>query len=235
MACANMKGKLVDIHDATDQQILLSYIQGADFSYWTAIKSRTPDLFHPDGSSFSVLSPWMSDYPYAPGDVCVLLDSSSGYRGEFHTCAEHQNYICESDIDLCGPTECQNGGNCIACFSDFSMCRCHPGYTGAFCEIDIDECSSSPCQNGGTCVDGVNAFSCNCVRGYTGVFCETDIDWCDPDPCPSGWMCVDGVPGFHCDAPMRVGTTSTFCSSFPCGPGWICAEKDQNGYSCTRE
>ncbi|XP_019642897.1 PREDICTED: uncharacterized protein LOC109484117 [Branchiostoma belcheri] len=198
-ACTDMKGRLIDINDESEQQILVSYIPGTSgVSYWTAIKSRTPDLFYPDGSQFSPQSSWMSGDPYAPCDVCVLLDSASGYKGQYHSCSEHHSYVCESDVQLCSPNVCLNGGNCTWCFSDYSMCDCPSGYTGDFCETDIDVCSSSPCQNGGTCVDDVDSFSCTCAHGYTGSFCEADIDWCDPNPCPSGWNCVDGLMGFHC-------------------------------------
>ena len=110
-------------------------------------------------------------------------------RSVFQQFAFCRDFTCNSDIDECASTPCQNDGTCFDGIDGYA-CLCIAGYTGDVCEIgelasrsglvssistflDIDECDSVPCQSGGTCSDGINEFTCNCVPGHTGVLCET--------------------------------------------------------------
>ncbi|XP_066287644.1 fibropellin-1-like [Branchiostoma lanceolatum] len=232
-ACGNLGGQLVDIWETSEQQLLASLVQRkTSVSHWTVMKSPLPPLLHADGSLLSVQAAWMSGNTYGPFDVCVLLDYQHNFTGSYRACAEEHNYICESTIVPCHPHVCQNGGNCSSCFSNTTMCDCHPGFTGVFCETDMDECASNPCQNGGRCLDHVNSFSCDCRRGYYGDLCENDINYCDMNPCPPQWVCVDQVEGFHCDAPVKLASGTTYCTASPCGPGWNCTEDGPTGFSC---
>ncbi|CAH1266832.1 NOTCH3 [Branchiostoma lanceolatum] len=232
-ACENIGGQLVDIWETSEQQLLASLVQRkTSVSHWTVMKSPLPPLLHADGSLLSVQSAWMSGNTYGPFDVCVLLDYQHNFTGSYRACAEEHYYICESTIVPCHPHVCQNGGNCSSCFSNTTMCDCHPGFTGVFCETDMDECASNPCQNGGRCLDHVNSFSCDCRRGYYGHLCENDINYCDMNPCPPQWVCVDQVEGFHCDAPVKLASGTTYCTASRCGPGWNCTEDGPTGFSC---
>lgn len=54
--------------------------------------------------------------------------------------------------DLCEPSPCLNGGQCVDTLFD-RHCVCKNGWNGTFCEQEINECAQNPCKNGGTCRD----------------------------------------------------------------------------------
>lgn len=79
-------------------------------------------------------------------------------------CAEgFEGKRCETKVDYCEQTGCQNGGTCVG------FCRCTGNYTGKYCEIDL--CKDVVCNNGGTCKGG----DCACASGYNGPKCDTLI------------------------------------------------------------
>ena len=69
-------------------------------------------------------------------------------------------------------TVCMNG-ECIQ-ENEYSICQCHPGFTGEICDINIDECLSANCAHG-DCTDGDNMFICECDTGYLGLLCDIPV------------------------------------------------------------
>ncbi|CAH1802347.1 unnamed protein product [Owenia fusiformis] len=85
--------------------------------------------------------------------------------------AGYTGSLCESELNECLSSPCQNG-ECNDAFNNY-ICTCREGFTGRHCEKDINECESNPCLNEGNCIDRENGYECNCVPGYTGTKCET--------------------------------------------------------------
>ena len=69
-------------------------------------------------------------------------------------------------------TVCMNG-ECVQ-ENEYSICQCHPGFTGEICDINIDECLSANCAHG-DCTDGDNMFICECDTGYLGLLCDIPV------------------------------------------------------------
>ena len=69
-------------------------------------------------------------------------------------------------------TVCMNG-ECVQ-ENEYSICQCHPGFTGEICDINIDECLSANCDHG-DCTDGDNMFICECDTGYLGMLCDIPV------------------------------------------------------------
>ncbi|ROL55243.1 Protocadherin Fat 3 [Anabarilius grahami] len=78
---------------------------------------------------------------------------------------------CETEISVCMPNPCQNGGVCKPIGNAF-ICSCKRGYTGATCEEDVNECERELCENGGVCVNTFGSFYCNCTPGFVGSACS---------------------------------------------------------------
>ena len=111
--------------------------------------------------------------------------------------------ICETEVDECESSPCQNDGTCTDEVNRFT-CVCASGFTGTKCAENIDECGSSPCEHDGTCMDHINEFNCSCASGFTGIICETDIDECESSPCDNGASCLDDVNSFSCELYYRL-------------------------------
>jgi hypothetical protein len=149
----------------------------------------------------------------------IACTCAPGYTGSF----------CQTDINECQSSPCQNGGSCVQSSPASFSCNCAAGYTGTLCETDIAECDSMPCQNGGTCSEPApGSFSCACLVGYTGAVCQTVIDVCESSPChnsatctlvaPNTFICTcaAGFTGELCDSDIDE------CESSPCQSGGTC-------------
>ena len=66
---------------------------------------------------------------------------------------------------------CKNNATCYV-NSGRVLCKCPPGYEGAYCEILIDNCEDVPCLHGATCNNMVNNYTCSCTIYYEGNNCE---------------------------------------------------------------
>lgn len=70
-----------------------------------------------------------------------------GFTGMNH------KYECNTEVNLCYSSPCQEGGTCIRKEGGFT-CVCKPGFTGALCEVKQGECQSGLNQDGWRCVSG---------------------------------------------------------------------------------
>ncbi|PIK49580.1 putative neurogenic locus notch-like protein 3 [Apostichopus japonicus] len=146
---------------------------------------------------------------------------------------------CETDIDECESSDCQNGATCTDGIDDYT-CECVTGYEGDFCESEIDECASFPCTNNATCVDTVGSYRCDCPSNFQGTNCADDLDECSSvsGPCNppgtaecvntvGGYQCIcgQGFEGPHCDVDLDE------CLSDPCYFGGTCVD-GPDSFSC---
>ena len=82
------------------------------------------------------------------------------------TAPRWEGATCDTDIDDCADSPCENAGTCADAGTDAFTCTCASGWTGPRCTLDIDDCDPSPCQNGATCTDtGTNSYLCTCAPG----------------------------------------------------------------------
>ncbi|XP_038141914.1 protocadherin Fat 3a isoform X2 [Cyprinodon tularosa] len=109
--------------------------------------------------------------PCRNGATCTSLPS-----GGF-TCSCNPQYTgrsCETEITVCVPSPCQNGGVCKPIGNAF-LCSCRRGFRGLMCEEDVNECDRNnpegECENGGTCINTPGSFYCNCTPGFVGQRC----------------------------------------------------------------
>ncbi len=74
-------------------------------------------------------------------------------------------FSCETAINYCETSPCQNGGVCTSSTSGFS-CKCVAGWEGQRCETPLDHCMNQPCGVG-TCFNqpNINSFVCACPVG----------------------------------------------------------------------
>ncbi|XP_060571839.1 fibropellin-3-like isoform X2 [Ruditapes philippinarum] len=144
---------------------------------------------------------------------------------------------CETDIDECMSSPCQNGGACIDEVDAF-YCKCDSAYPGDYCEIDLyNSCAASPCQGNGTCTQEENGYNCTCPPGIVGLNCEAELDECASDPCKNAGTCEDRLDGYNCTC--QVGYTGKDCeieldecASDPCKNAGTCEDR-LDGYNCT--
>merc|ERR1712002_1253079 len=98
--------------------------------------------------------------------------------------------MCETDIDECASSPCQNGATCEDEVNKFT-CQCEENWEGDLCEIEIvkevevvDPCESEPCKNDASCeADSEGGYKCTCTKGWEGQNCEDKIKMCDSTPC----------------------------------------------------
>ena len=106
---------------------------------------------------------------------------------------------CESFVDHCASSPCQNGGVCRqSSLETFFTCDCYKtGFNGVFCQNEVDDCKSKNCSPfGSRCVDDFKDATCECFPGYTGDRCEIRLDPCSSTPC-NNQVCVslfDSIP-----------------------------------------
>eukprot|EP01050_Picozoa_sp_SAG11_P023708 SAG11_NODE_4842_length_1749_cov_1.461818_1_plen_583_part_11 len=138
----------------------------------------------------------------APVEPRIVIEGSfrcicvTGYEGS----------QCESEVDECQSSPCQNGGACADGLDDYSCDCAGSGYEGDNCMDDVDECASNPCDHNAGCADSsidvtvdVGIYYCTCIAGYSGLNCDGNIDECLSTPCQHGGQCGDGVNGYSCE------------------------------------
>uniref|UniRef100_A0A914YA49 EGF-like domain-containing protein n=1 Tax=Panagrolaimus superbus TaxID=310955 RepID=A0A914YA49_9BILA len=111
---------------------------------------------------------------------CLCND---GYAGEH----------CE--IDLCGQTNCQNGGFCQI-QNKVPICQCPLGTLGANCETVV---CPNDCQNEGICMFVNNIPMCHCKDGFIGPNCNVKDNCKDASTCSvfgDGAKCITDPSNF---------------------------------------
>ncbi|XP_040214880.1 cadherin EGF LAG seven-pass G-type receptor 3 [Rana temporaria] len=82
---------------------------------------------------------------------------------------------CETEINLCYSSPCQNGGMCVRTEGGYT-CICKERFTGDNCEVDSGSgrCVPGVCRNGGTCTNlAEGGFTCQCPSGsFEKPYCE---------------------------------------------------------------
>ena len=159
---------------------------------------------------------------------------------------------CTGD-NVCSPSECVNGGECVDIFNDF-ICQCPQFYTKRTCNETINiTCSFNNtvlCENNATCIslndttartptvsqNGKDFFQCECLAGFTGGNCSINVDECTPDPCINSNNCTDGINDYSCNClsgweGKNCSEDIDECATNPCKNNGICSN-NVNDYSC---
>lgn len=79
--------------------------------------------------------------------------------------------LCETNINACASSPCQNGATCVNGLNTFT-CQCATDYGGTLCELDLNHCRTNPCRNGATCLSLTTSYYCSCASGYVGTTCQ---------------------------------------------------------------
>ena len=158
---------------------------------------------------------------------------------------------CTGD-NVCSPSECVNGGECVDIFNDF-ICQCPQFYTKRTCNETINiTCSFNNvlCENNATCINlndttartptvsqnGKDFFQCECPAGFTGGNCGINVDECTPDPCINSNNCIDGINDYSCNCTSgwegkNCSEDIDECATNPCKNSGTCSN-NVNSYSC---
>uniref|UniRef100_A0A8C2GUC5 FAT atypical cadherin 3a n=1 Tax=Cyprinus carpio TaxID=7962 RepID=A0A8C2GUC5_CYPCA len=141
--------------------------------------------------------------PCVNGATCVSLPSG-GY-----SCSCSALYTggrCETEISVCLPNPCQNGGVCKPIGNAF-ICSCKRGYTGIGCY-----CAVSPSIYTLT-VDRQVTLGLTSVCLCLLCSCEEDVNECERELCENGGVCVNTFGSFYCNC--TPGFVGSACSVRP--------------------
>jgi hypothetical protein len=178
--------------------------------------SITRELNHVDGVAVSF--------------VGVLFDRDYVCNCEPGATGSH----CETNIDDCFFSPCQNGGTCVDGLQGYT-CICPSGASGTNCQDFGSYCDSQPCQNGGQCINVAFGYECQCPNAYYGDNCHLSVfsthDSCSSSPCQNDGVCTAGPTGYTCSCPLgftgSLCEQTTFltlpCVSNPCLHGGKCS------------
>ncbi|EHH24339.1 Acetyl LDL receptor [Macaca mulatta] len=150
--------------------------------------------------------------------VCVASSPSA----ELQCCAGWRQKDQECTIPICeGPDACQKDEVCVKP----GLCRCKPGFFGAYCSSSCGHCKhNEPCSpdtgSCESCEPGWNGTQCQqpCLPGTFGESCGQQCshcrrgEVCQPDTghcqrCDPGWL------GPRCEDPCLTGTFGEDCGS----------------------
>ena len=151
---------------------------------------------------------------------CVASDDGVGFACVCQT-DEYVGELCNTEIDECASSPCQNGATCVDVFLGFT-CTCRDGFVGDRCQDDIDECQlSSTCAGNATtpnCYNTPGSYRC-CRLGFTGPDCFTDIDECSSDPqsCHGNGDCVNEFGYYRCECVPGYDEESRCRAGVSCG------------------
>uniref|UniRef100_A0A8C1N6L0 FAT atypical cadherin 3a n=1 Tax=Cyprinus carpio TaxID=7962 RepID=A0A8C1N6L0_CYPCA len=141
--------------------------------------------------------------PCVNGATCVSLPSG-GY-----SCSCSALYTggrCETEISVCLPNPCQNGGVCKPIGNAF-ICSCKRGYTGAtsvyqhFSYFGLNYSVFDPKTS--------HMIVCLCLL----CSCEEDVNECERELCENGGVCVNTFGSFYCNC--TPGFVGSACSVRP--------------------
>jgi len=169
--------------------------------------------------------------------VCTCADGFTGssnlvptFEGSHH---RHVESNCETNINECATSPCQNGGTCVDGVGAFT-CNCGTGFSGVSCGTQVQRCTKSEnaCDQDNAVCTKDSSVKCTCFPGYesidSGRSC-TAVDECSSAPCQNDGVCTDlgaiygcecqpGFAGVHCESDIDE------CAVLPCQNGAICMQ-----------